>query len=294
MTPSCSVHADAAFAIGQSHLDNAKPCQDYALAQDVSSDTAVAWAAVSDGCSTAGLTDVGARMWVHAVRHLLRAQKNSTELFFGEQDALREALLAAAAPLLLPFERADARATVLVVGSDGRRARAVVFGDGVVAARGRDGSLTTWTVEYERNAPRYLSYDVTDAAGENETAAWRALVGDSKVSVKTDVFDFAGNRREGRVESSPAREFPGLMLDWPDVTGLQCLMVATDGAHSFDSQEHPYGVSQLLAIKNPTGQFFHRRLGAMARGWKKGVSAMPQDDLGAGLLWFSHQGCSHE
>ena len=50
---------DSYFYIGRGHFEAGKPCQDYALA---GTNGRAAYAIVSDGCSTGGKTDVGARI----------------------------------------------------------------------------------------------------------------------------------------------------------------------------------------------------------------------------------------
>src|SRR5688572_1835830 len=58
-----TMHTDHHIAIGHQHLSDGKPCQDHALSGVVSEfGETYAYAVVSDGCSTAGETDIGARL----------------------------------------------------------------------------------------------------------------------------------------------------------------------------------------------------------------------------------------
>ncbi len=52
-------HTDHHFIIGHGHLADGKPCQDYTLSGLVGGG---AYAVVSDGCSSAGQTDIGSRI----------------------------------------------------------------------------------------------------------------------------------------------------------------------------------------------------------------------------------------
>ena len=68
---------DSVFAIGASHVATGKACQDYTLSR--ASDT-YAYAIVSDGCSSGGMTDVGARVLALATATAIRAT-NDTRTF---------------------------------------------------------------------------------------------------------------------------------------------------------------------------------------------------------------------
>jgi len=111
-------------------------------------------------------------------------------------------------------------------------------------------------------------------------------VADSLVRVTHSRYDAQGRCLEALCAEHPARDFPGLWLEWENVNDFEALLVATDGAQSFEGTALYQSVQELLAVKNPTGLFLHRRMGAMARSWKKGTARMPQDDLGAAALWF--------
>lgn len=279
------VRADSAFVAGQTHVDNAKACQDYAYAGSIGGAAhsgPLYWTAVSDGCSTGGNTDIGARMWVHAARLALERSG-----FAALQDlrSLKESLLSHVGGLLAPFERQDALATLVLAASDGASAQAALFGDGLVALRHADGTTSTWEVTYEHNAPRYLAYELgTD--NESMLEAWRDMVGNSLVQVRTGRLANDGSVLETHCDNKPAWAYPGLWLSFEDVSQFEALLVVTDGVQSFEGVAPEQSLQELLAVKNPTGQFLQRRFGAMARSWRKGSARMPQDDLGAGVLWF--------
>lgn len=58
-----------AFHIGAQHLSLGKPCQDYAVSGSINDTTA--YAIVSDGCSSGGETDIGARIVALATKRAL-------------------------------------------------------------------------------------------------------------------------------------------------------------------------------------------------------------------------------
>lgn len=269
------LHADSAFVTGRAHQDNARPCQDYALAGVA---TEMAWAIVSDGCSTGGHTDIGARLWSHAARQVLASAGELPRSL----SALEACLQHHAAPLLQPFAAEDAYATLGLACCDGVQARAALFGDGLLAARLRNGETFSWELRYELNAPRYLAYSAVDA----QLARWQNMVGNSLLRVCIERRDAQGMLLQHHTEVLPAGSYPGLWLGWDDINELQALAVCTDGVASVPGQGSPDTLRELLQVKNATGQFMQRRLGAMARSWRKGQAQAPSDDLAAAVLWL--------
>ena len=271
---------DAAFVIGQSHLDNGKPCQDYALSGGVVGPNSMLWSAVSDGCSSGGHTDVGARMWLHSVGPAL-AQVVEPSL-----EAVKQALLTAAHPLLASFCARDALATVGLVATDGRKAWLCLLGDGAALIRTADGGLQTCEVRYSTNAPRYPSYELSFRECVNGLERWLQEHGSAVVEVESHTYDAAGNLTARKLECVPAAEFEGLWLEWADVAELTAVVVTSDGISSYREQTLKRAADELLSVKTVNGQFLQRRMAAMARRWKSEPSAMPKDDLSAGALWF--------
>ncbi len=287
-----SVLADAAFSIGQSHLDNAKPCQDYAASgAQASEDGQLVWAAVADGCSTGGHTDIGARMWVHAVR---RALEHTGTVAFEAPGTLKALLLAEAATLMAPFDPDDALATLGLAAAHGEAMHAALFGDGLIAWRTESEALHVMSVRYERNAPRYLAYELVHLHCSPRLAAWQHLVEASTVSIVHECYDAQGTRLFRDESLAAAAAHDGLRLDWSGEDRPSALLVATDGAESFEGREAHDVVRELMAVRNPTGAFMHRRLGAMARAWKKDARGMPTDDLGVAALWRTPSRLSSE
>jgi len=145
--------ADAWYTTGASHVI----CEDYAVATTVTPDCTVA--VVCDGCSSSADTDIGARLVARAaVAHMARALPGTGVHAAGFVDAaavLRRAA-AAARPLGLPTEALDT--TLLAMRVVPNAVDIAVFGDGVVAARRRDGRVEIWVVEHPKGAPPYPSY----------------------------------------------------------------------------------------------------------------------------------------
>jgi len=261
-----SLSADACHFIGRTHA----VCQDYAAAGSLG--PAAAYALVSDGCSSSADTDVGARLLARsAIRSL--AEHGRLEL----ASTLRRAALAARA-LGLPTTSLDATLLVAVAAPD--RLRATCLGDGVIAARHRDGQIESWEVRFSGNAPGYPSYALDPA----RHARWRERHGMRTVIHRRGVR--VVNLREERVSSELSMT---LDLDSHD---LDLLVLLSDGATSFGTTTGgPQPtldeiLTELLAVKTTTGAFLERRcrrfLGKTCsrRGWRH------DDDLAVAAIAF--------
>jgi len=256
------MHTDAWFAIGDTHL----VCEDFALAGRTAADEA--YAVVCDGCSSSPETDVGARLLAAAARAELR------------RDHLPGAEVVAAAArsteaLGLPASCLDA--TLLVALTRGSQCHVRVFGDGVVAALGRDGSLEVHRFEQPDQAPPYPSYQLDPARQQQ----WRRCC--SPILV-----EHVDGPQPARHEHT---EPPRLVFErdrWEAITlgsdGLDAFVRVHDG---IASPVPPRQVlERLLSFSSPRGRFLARRgrrflrRECAAEGWR------PTDDVSlATIVW---------
>jgi hypothetical protein len=269
-------YPDTAFTIGQAHFDTAKPCQDYSLAVQ---GLGQSWVVISDGCSTGGRTDMGARMWCQAFMHGLPTLAPEGRYSL---EGYRLMLLSEVAPLLAPFDVTDGYATVGIAGASAKGAHAALFGDGVIVIKKKNGNLVAIVVEFEKNTPRYLSYERDPLL----LAQWQSQVADSKVWVTTTEYAKGGEVLSEFREASPAETFTGFWRDWEDCSDFSYLMVMTDGALSFGHPSTFESLQPLSDIRNPVGVFVQRKMGALARKWRKAGGLGPMDDLAIGAIGF--------
>lgn len=278
------MNADSFFVTGHTHT----VCQDYAEAgrtrapphpmPDDMGSFQYMYAIVSDGCSTSPNTDFGSRFLVReAVSEL--TSRGSTR-----------------APRIEPFriaERAEAHldrlglsgraldATLLTVHEQGAALFAQVWGDGVVAARRRDGTLDIFQVEYPKGAPLYLNYwnnyerlkGFLLEFGSHRKVTQLLPDGISELLMDTShrldrVGDLYCDERCGSCEFP----FPQEAYD--------VVAVMSDGVQSFRRRKgngfEPVPVQEvvakMMAFKNYTGEFVVRRMKAFlkqatADGW---------------------------
>lgn len=247
------LHVDAHFARGRSHTI----CQDYAV---VGTRAAV----VSDGCSSAPHSDVGARLLAHA------ALGASDEALVS--GAWLEAPRRAQRRLGLPDASLDATLVVASAGDD--RIEVTMFGDGVVAARRSDGGLTLIEVGFDESAPPYPSYRLCPARAAAYAAAG---LGTPRVDATAD---------------APRARPLGGGLRWTfPRPRWSAVLIGSDGLCAFADPEQavqPPGtvVEALFRYRSPRGAFVTRRLRKFLSKEAPARGLHPHDDVAiAALCW---------
>lgn len=133
---------DLLFIPGVSHSKEASPCQDYAAVFPSSLGTRIA---VSDGCSSALMSDLGARALVWAA---------GNAPFDSLADVARRAL-----PLLPSRDSTHLLSTLVFLDVNGTTlSKVLVAGDGAVAWSLPDGKASVFSLSWSHNAPSYPVY----------------------------------------------------------------------------------------------------------------------------------------
>lgn len=239
-------------------------CQDYAL---VVADGVV----LSDGCSSAPHTDLGARLLCHAAAHeqtheatLQRATEALRALGVPRPDCLSATLLRVQH---MPLSRCSRRPVLGVR----------VSGDGVVIGRRRQGLYIAYHVEFTSGAPRYACYDIEPS--------WRSRY----------ILDFVETPLPGlsappyverttrwsQVDANPA-EWTRAIRDRAeepqtfafDVTDFDLVLILSDGVASFRTTEGPVPLRQVVDLlvrtfKNYKGTFVKRTARAFLKQAEK-------------------------
>lgn len=268
------MHTDSAVLTGTHHTAVAAPCQDFCLAGHKADR---AWAVVADGCSTGGMTDLGARAWALAARDLLRDE----EWILDDPQGAQAVLLDYAEDSLRDLEFEDGYSTLGILAANGSRVRASFFGDGALLMRKTDGSMTLVNLQFTASAPRYLNYLRHGGAALN---LWKEQYPGQELLVTTSRYD-----AEGVLLALGTQALPADMPCWQwtadaQSVELDLVLVATDGVSSrkagfIDTAR------ELLSVKSSTGEFLRRRLGKLARQWA-GDGSMPSDDLAVAGIWL--------
>lgn len=223
---------------------------------------------MSDGCSSSPDTDFGARVLVRtAIHHMDVFRTIRPVLLAGHaSEAIR--------PLRLRPEALDA--TLLVVYEEGEAAQAQAWGDGVVAARRRDGGIEIHQIEFPTGAPMYLNYWMHHLRFDRfikEFGPVRRLTSilpDGRILGE----DLASSTLNYETAEPTPIEFRFSRADYDVVA------VMSDGVQSFKARSgHNFTpvpmtdvVRSLMAFKGTAGEFVVRRAKAFLRqaeadGW---------------------------
>ena len=153
---------DHYFQIGHAHYTAGKPCQDHSLSR---SNGSVACAIVSDGCSSGGNTDVGARILtlgtLQAIRDHAKARDGSLATAEVSITARQQKIIGTARPIL-GLEPTDMLATCAYAYCTQEGALVRLHGDGVIGWKYHDGTISMRRYEWADNAPFYPSYEGVD------------------------------------------------------------------------------------------------------------------------------------
>jgi len=307
------MNADAYFEIGASHT----VCEDYALAGTVDD---LSYAIVSDGCSSSKDTDLGARLLAHIAKDVLLYLKQRKVLYNGafihgqfvnlfEELVIKKAQEVRTA-LQLKVDVFDA--TLLVAASIGPYQRiAYVRGDGYVIAKKKNGVSQVFTLNYESNAPYYLSYEMSF----DKKTAYEQQYGDVPIYYEEYVIGSEGSITLMEKEdcpakyggfyqtfdngSKPAESLANLKIqDILRFTDTIQLAVSSDGLNTYEYDpkitwpegERPKnpGVMDIIphvtGFKNMVGQFAVRRMNRFRRDCEKD-HIIHQDDVSVAAIY---------
>ena len=288
-SPVHMVHADAHFRMGSAHLREGTPCQDYAGAGQTAS--GLPYAVVSDGCSSSGRTDLGARLLVLCADKALKSSDGPVDLR-GLPVRVRDQAIQIGA--MLDLGTADMDATLgVAVATPGGGAAALLMGDGVAVAR-MAGCFDVRILDWAGNMPGYPCYAATEGqrdlfirqSREAAAAEGRACCSLTRWLVGED----ATPAQVSRQDMDAADGLEGIVLEWTAADGVDSLSVATDGILQVRGVAWPAAVAALCGYKAArTGQFVHRRVGRALSAWARDGHG-PVDDLGVASVAAAAEG----
>lgn len=244
-------HADCAFHIGSQHLRTGCACQDYAVAGTIDDR---AYAVVSDGCSSGGRTDVGARLIALTAARCLREVDDVNPFHF----------ILSARPFDLGIN--DLLATCLTLSVSEAGTTINIQGDGVVSIKEYESSLYMIRTDWARNMPCYPAYANDDFAG------FIASQGGPDFPAFRIERDING---DCEVQTRPV----SAVLDGYRITlrgPLSSVAVFSDGVTQVDGMDWKQVVRELMSFKSVEGDFVKRRLNRFIRDAK---GRGPIDDI---------------
>jgi len=246
--------SDSYFTIGDLHIRSGKPCQDYSIAR-VMEDRAIA--IVSDGCSSGGLVDVGARILAHAMLSSY-IEHQAVNIVV---DTLRK---------MMRLEWEDMLATLVYVYIEPSCSRLVFFGDGSAVINYVDHTELI-LVKYESGAPYYYSYKLS-----NNYDDYLTMQCQKKISVMTCIDSNLTMK-----EITPEEASSGIFIELED--NLVSVTIFSDGISSFTNVDWMEACEELTYFKNMTGEYLKRRMARAIQDYNKQGIKMMDDIAGASL-----------
>jgi len=291
------MNADSYFEIGHSH----KVCEDYALS-GVQGD--LAYAIVSDGCSSSKDSDVSARLLVHisrdALLYLHRRKllydPNFLESSFRAtfEEIVIKKCLEVKDTLRFPCDIFDA--TLLIAAAVGDVwGRKILFswGDGYFILKRPSGAVDVISLSYESNAPYYLSYELS----QDKHDAYAAEYGSVPLHKNIDRISVDGVVDFVDVDVIPSvmqRSYFSVMGEGADFTQI---IVSSDGIGTYEDDpgvQPPTGtelrkytaldvIPNMVSYKNPVGEFVTRRMNRLKKEYAD-THVIHQDDVSCAAI----------
>lgn len=280
-------NADHHFVIGQDHITAGKPCQDHALSF-VSAQAA--GIAIADGCSSAGETDMGARVLTFGTIAAMKESHKeacSDHAIFSQVIARkgREALLSARNSFGLVREDTLATCAYAYCGEEG--GLATLYGDGVLAFQYRDGTISMFRFDWADNTPFYPAY-----AGDSDESFALSHGGDNVLALTEEWWNFVpeeGFVPQSEIKRSLREGVRGItrLFAGSEFEKLESIAVFTDGVTRIDGIDWKDAVQALLSFRNMTGVFVKRRMNSVLREMRK-LGKGPLDDIAYAVIGVSH------
>ena len=271
---------DSYFHIGLSHLNSGRPCQDYALSR-VYKDAA--FAIVSDGCSSGGETDVGAR--ILALSTALAMRDHWTTVRNIEVDTapleidVRQRVMMAGSRETLGLSNLDMLATCVYAYITPHGGFIHLKGDGVLAYKKRNGNVCMSRYEWADNKPFYPAYIDDHFAGF-------IMEHGGDINAKRLTAEHWEYSHDGKFSELPSEEFTlgegirGITRPFSveELTYLDCIAVFSDGVTQIEGLDWKDAVVELLAFKTTEGVFAKRRMMRVIKDAQKNGKS-PIDDI---------------
>jgi hypothetical protein len=251
------MNTDSFFSIGRSH----QVCQDYALSGMTNN---LPYVIVSDGCSSSKDTDFGSRILSKCLEGCILEPYEDDSLVKLKNTGfdLCRAYTKSLCVLDNFHELTDncLDATLLLAKQTGKEIQVFATGDGVIAAKHKNGTIVVKVIEFEDNAPVYLSYKYNPKRKEQLHKMYDCT--------KTITTHFIGKEPSFIQEISTNEEMEIFVFPMAEYTHVS---IMTDGILSFqkiiedntsrstESVSIENLIPDLMAYKGEAGSFVQRR-----------------------------------
>mgnify|MGYP001564181331 FL=1 len=261
------VSTDYTFKIGKTH----SVCQDYARSGSVNE---VDYIILSDGCSTAPDTDIGARALVIATENEIRFKTNNFKDW--EFSIVRVLDNLKKIGWSLPIKTFSA--TLLVGIMKDEWFYGYIFGDGMIAGKQLDGNILACWREFPSGAPYHPVYELEGKEDYLEQFSNSLIDSTQLIGVETEPCKSSFLIDPCWHMQLPVEEFSSISLFSDGIFSFTDVDRPTSGTLSTKKVDFKEVLQEVLAFKNTNGQFVQRRVNrAFSEYEKKG--RFHQDDF---------------
>lgn len=263
---------DTFLKIGKTH----KMCEDYII----SGNDPVPYIILADGCSSSKNTEMGARILCYLAKQFL-SLKNRSLFSYSDMGTwiINNAEMTARQ---LGLNSTSLDTTLIISWFEQDIIHIMVYGDGIIVLRDLNGFLTITKIDYSKNAPYYLSYQLdskrnldykVEGIKRQTTTVWE----------ENNEIDFY------------EREYDEKIIFGARPNSYDLCMICSDGLSSFYDKKNPDSTLELLTtskeftnFKSTAGEFLKRRFSkAIQKYEKQGI--FHADDISAGCYLFKEE-----
>lgn len=289
-----NINTDSHFVIGQLHVRQNKPCQDHAL--DYTDNGIVGLAVLSDGCSSGGNTDIGARiMTASALRSIKNRYFNPTAdtIAASLKGAIMENMTYCKDALFATDNDLLATCSYAVMTPIGGIIN--VTGDGCAVIKYTNGKIAVFSLEWRNNTPYYFIYNAVDC--NNSFVNLHKSLDGGFTALATRRFTINAS---GKVDSDntiycsvdAGIDSKGFVIRHRELSDVECVAIFSDGVQDFQkgkTERIPVEqvIYEMMSFKNYTGDFVKRRVSAALKKFAKD-DIHPADDFSMSAIHFDH------
>jgi hypothetical protein len=270
--------SDSYFEIGSTH----QVCQDYAISY---ADDDIAYAILSDGCTSSPNTDIGARILSivakDAINYLYQREKFNNEfnekLFLNKfvitlKELIIKKCLEVKGSLNLNINSFDA---TLLIAIAFKKYSPLIFGwgDGNFIVKYKDGTHKLYSLSYDGNMPYYLSYQMSYDKDQAYRQEQKGMVWVNEIVVNSATKEVSLDDKNAY---DPYLFNFNKYLSFPE--GVSQIIVTSDGLQSFqyDPKSEEYlqrdsvfsiidAYPKMVDYKNVVGEFVVRRMRSLEK-----------------------------
>lgn len=270
------MNTDAYYEIGSSH----RVCEDYALAGQYED---MAYAIVSDGCSSSEDSDIGARLLSHIAKGVLIYLRNRDRDIFGSPsftEIFRELVVMKCKEvkraLGLPTDVFDATLLVGIIYKD--KIICHGWGDGYFTLVTKNNTIIIYGIRYSSGAPYYISYDLSP---EKKEAYWQRY-GENDLEINSVIIGPDGNTISNSINKSPLTDSYALYKE-AHAPSMKSLTISSDGLDTYqlnpkfilpeNSVVKDYSditiIPAMVSYKSTIGEFVIRKMQRLKSDFEK-------------------------